>query len=285
MIAKFEQRFFPGSSHISAHKYKHLSNLPHWHMEHELVCVRQGIVELMLNHRLFTLSAGMCAFIKGEEIHYIKGDSESITDIIQWDASYSKPVVGKKSLSSPILQHSYPTEDAYAEISAELRSGKEYGSLIADNIAIKLLATIFRTEETVLCDVSKKVSQKYKDLLEWISDKYAYITFEDAAGYLCLSKPYFSKFFQQLSGMTFTRYLNTLKVAAATEKITEGKLTITEISTVCGFGTIRNFNRVFKELTGYSPRQLPKDYIFIHQLKHQDGIGFDPTLDTTEILE
>ena len=53
----------------------------------------------------------------------------------------------------------------------------------------------------------------------------------------------------------------------------------------CGFNTIRNFNRVFKELTGYTPRTLPKDYRFIRSLKEYKDNGFDPTLHGSEILE
>jgi AraC-like DNA-binding protein len=285
MIAKFEQKKFLNSAHCSAHKYKNLNNLPHWHMEHELICVRNGVLELTLNQQTFTLSSGMFAFIKGEEIHCYKGTPDSIADIIQWDADYFKAVVGKKNLLEPLLRQTSLTEKTYQELSAELEGNAEYGNFIADCIAGRLLAEIFRQEETVLTNTKKKISQKYKDLLGWINATYTDVTFEDAAAYLCLSKPYFSKLFQQLAGMTFTQYLNTLKVTAAAEKLTEGKMSVTEISSACGFGTIRNFNRVFKELTGYSPKQLPKDYIFIHSLRHPVSVSFDPTLDPTERLE
>ena len=99
------------------------------------------------------------------------------------------------------------------------------------------------------------------------------------------SEPYFSKVFHNIFGMTFTQYLNTLKVSAAVEKIAEGKMSMTEISIACGFGTIRNFNRVFKELTGYSPKKLPDNFIFVSGFKEDSHISFDPTLNCTEIVE
>ena len=96
------------------------------------------------------------------------------------------------------------------------------------------------------------------------------------------SGPYFSKLFHSIFGMTFTRYLNTVKVAAAIEKLREGNLSITEISSMCGFNTIRTFNRVFRSFTGYAPKDLPSNYVFLYSLK--DGCGLNPTLNCTKIL-
>ena len=116
-----------------------------------------------------------------------------------------------------------------------------------------------------------------------ISNEYRTITFDEAAKYMYFSKPYFSKLFHNIFGMTFSQYLNTVRVASAIEKIKQGDMSITEISADCGFNTIRNFNRVFKDLTGYSPNNLPADYVFLYSL--QKGYGLDPTLNCTKILE
>lgn len=61
-------------------------------------------------------------------------------------------------------------------------------------------------------------------------------------------------------------------------------MNITEISIACGFGIIRNFNRVFKELTGYNLKKLPADYVFIYNFKDTDTNGFDSALNCTELV-
>ena len=38
------------------------------------------------------------------------------------------------------------------------------------------------------------------------------------------------------------------------------KLSVTDIAIRCGFDTIRNFNRVFRSITGFSPKKLPRSY-------------------------
>ena len=55
--------------------------------------------------------------------------------------------------------------------------------------------------------------ENYKNLLSEIEEKCSYITFEDACSFMGLTKPYFSRFFKNISGMTFSQYLNIIRLA------------------------------------------------------------------------
>jgi len=286
MRARFEKKIFSDTVHTSACKYKNLRNLPHWHIEYEIVCVFKGTTELMVNNSFYEMSANMCAFINSEEIHYIKANQDSIVGVIKTDAEYVKKIVKKERLVCPVLKCTLPIKEAFSEISVELSKSKPFGEIVADSIITKIIAEIFRNEITAEKNVtSLKTANKLKDLLEMISDNFTHITFEKAAQFLNLNKSYFSRYFYHSTGMTFTRYLNILKVSSAIEKINSGQMNITEISIACGFGTIRNFNRVFKNYTGYSPKKLPADYVLIYNFKNTDTNGFDPTLNCTELID
>ena len=68
-------------------------------------------------------------------------------------------------------------------------------------------------------------------------------------------------------------------------EIEEKHLSITEIATLCGFDTIRHFNRTFKEMTGFSPRELPEDYVLTSRsIKSMKG-NFNPTLSGSRLLD
>ena len=85
--------------------------------------------------------------------------------------------------------------------------------------------------------------------------------------------------------MTFSEYLNFVKVEHAISHIqTENDLTITQIALQCGFGTIRNFNRVFKKLTGFSPATLPKDFSTSLNIGVISENTFNPTLENSILL-
>jgi len=286
MKALFEKKVFNDTTHISAKKYKNLQNLPHWHMEYELVFVLEGSAELMVNNSFFKITKGSCAFIGSEEVHNIKSMPESILGIIKTDTQNVKRIVGNKHLTSPVLNYNTTQIHIFYDILSELKNQKDFYNIIADAIITKFIAEIFRVEPiTSYTECAKKMTTKYKELLEMLAANYSHITFEKAAEYVGLNKSYFSRYFYRFSGITFTHYLNILKVSAAIEKMQEKKLNMTEISIYSGFGTIRNFNRVFKEITGYTPKKLPDNYVLLSNQKDISELDFNPTLNCTEILE
>ena len=126
----------------------------------------------------------------------------------------------------------------------------------------------------------------YKHLLDEIDANYSYITFSDAAAFMGLSEPYFSRFFRKISGMTFSRYLNTVRLEHAIRMLQEHprRLSVTEIASLCGFETIRHFNRVFRDITGMSPRELPPNYVPDFKPIRRIEDAFNPTLQSSELL-
>ena len=56
--------------------------------------------------------------------------------------------------------------------------------------------------------------------------------------------------------MDFASFVNKYRIQFACELLKNSDEDVTQIAMKCGFSTIRNFNRVFKNETG----QMPKDY-------------------------
>lgn len=286
MKTKFEKRIAFDLAHILPRKYKNLHNVPHWHKEHELIFVQSGEVSLTTEGEGLTLSTGTAAFVHSEQPHSIEASHGAVVTVLKLDAAYFHRIVGEKRLEEPILRFDYGLPALFRELFAELKAPMEYSDIVADSLASGLMARIFRQERVSTGATARKDSmEQYKALLALIERDHTYITFEDAANFMHFSKPYFSEFFLRHAGMSFTRYLNTVKISAAVERLQEGRMSVTEISKGCGFNTIRNFNRVFKELTGYTPNQLPESYRFTYSLKEYADSGFDPTLLGSELLE
>lgn len=86
--------------------------------------------------------------------------------------------------------------------------------------------------------------------------------------------------------MTFSEYLNIIKVENAILLMHRSDhATMTSISLKCGFATVRNYNRVFKEVTGYSPRMLPKDFTINTDLRISKNHDFDPTHQSSILIQ
>ena len=80
----------------------------------------------------------------------------------------------------------------------------------------------------------------------------------DAAGY---SLYHFTRFFKKMTGMTFNEYLASLRIQKSAEILLETEKSITEVAYLCGFNSIKTYNRVFKSLKKMSPREFRKSNI------------------------
>lgn len=282
---KLEKSISFTHAHVYPCRYRNLKNLPHWHKEHELVFVQTGQAEIMYNGEVHQLAAGDSAFLHSNGIHSINAIPGAVLIVAKIDENFLATVIDTAHLCSPVLRQDYAIDAVFEDLSKELVQNDRYSGMIADSITIRLIALIFRgeavEEKTAFLDGTDK---KNKLLLDLIASHYADITFDEAAKFMHFSRPYFSKYFNQHIGMTFTRYLNLVKVSRAIQFLSEGRMTMAEISQACGFNTIRNFNRVFKAVTGYSPNTLPAEEQVTYQSKERTDIGFDPTLSCTEII-
>lgn len=86
------------------------------------------------------------------------------------------------------------------------------------------------------------------------------ITQTEVAEYVGLSTFYFSKLFKQYMQMTFPAYLASLRVKSATSLLLDKSHSITDCAFMAGFQSTTTFNKVFRDITGYSPRDYRKLY-------------------------
>ena len=76
------------------------------------------------------------------------------------------------------------------------------------------------------------------------------------AGVVNGSATYFSKCFKQTTGMTFVDYIGRVRVEKAKNLLQNPNLRISGIALDVGFGSLSQFNRTFKRITGRSPQDF-----------------------------
>ena len=286
MLINREIRKYSGSVRVWVGKYKNLTNLPHWHSDNELIFAEKGNATLYIDGKYFHLYEGQCIYIAPNCMHHIKAENGSILTFFLFDKEICVKIVGNKILNSPILSGNYNLKNLYDLIDKELAVSHFLSALSVNNRIERLMIDIFTNEkvsETIVQD--DYLVERYKKLLKNIDENYADYTLENAANFTALSESYFSKFFKKMADMTFTQYLNLVRVEKAIELLRSGGTTVTNIAISCGFGTIRNFNRVFKSITGYSPSNLPATYdtLNMHPVYGIES-SFDPTSADSELI-
>lgn len=284
MGATYENSLNHPDTHFTLHKYKNLANIAHFHDDYELIQVERGSADVTVNNNLYTLSEKECAFIHSTDIHSIRSSPDSIVNVLKLSKNRFDILFAENRLLQPVLNPKYFTTEYFKELQREIRTTDRYGSLIALNMLTITFAQMMRNEITVANTVDNNHNNEFFiRISEFTSQNFSSVTFSEAAAYMGFSEPYFSKIFKQLFGMTFTRYLNTLRIGNAIKMIKKEDKSITDCAFDCGFKTIRSFNRTFKELTGYTPSALPHDYVFFYRIRKAEGI--DPTLRCTELIE
>lgn len=287
MNTVFETSKTKAFAHISYTRYKYLNNISHYHSDYELIYVNEGSAQIAVNEHLFNIGTQESIFLTDNTIHHIHSDEHTVITVLKADKVFLEKIFTAKVLSSPKISSNIDVKSFLEKVHTEIKHSDENSTVMADCMTTQFFIMLLRNSPTV--ERQSKESSKlnlhetYRKLSRKIALEYKTITFENAAKYMNFSEPHFSKVFHNIFGMTFTQYLNTVRIAAALEMLKQGHMSITDIAGNCGFNTIRNFNRVFKKFTGYSPQSLPSDYVFLYSL--QDGYGLDPTLNCTIVLE
>lgn len=92
------------------------------------------------------------------------------------------------------------------------------------------------------------------------------ITLGQAAQALNISQGYLSTAFKKQSGESFTSFVSTVKIEKAKELIEGHQYMMYEISDMLGFDTPFYFSKVFKKVTGMSPREYESSAIKMKKL-------------------
>ena len=99
-----------------------------------------------------------------------------------------------------------------------------------------------------------RLLEEFQELLDYIDKHYAEdLTLDHASSMLHFSPSHFSKTFKKLMGMNYVTYVNMVRIEQAIQMLTTNQYRMIDIALECGFSNIRSFNRVFKEITGYTP--------------------------------
>lgn len=286
MLSRHEKRNYVGNEKIWVGTYANLHNLSHWHIDNEIIYIKSGNAKVSLNGEMRSLEQGQVVFCQSGTLHYINGEKDSLIDIFLFDNALVESITSHYTLADPILKEDYNLSFFFNLIKTELSKKESFYESRTNALIIYLVSDIFRRERTEKLNKSEgKTIAGYKDLLNYIDQRYEYLTFVDAAKYMGLSETYFSKLFKNLCGMTFSQYLNVVRIEKAIELLsTENSYSITEIASICGYSSIRHFNRCFLQITGYAPTALPFDYQLDFKQFKTATDSFNPTLDESKLI-
>ena len=286
MLAKFEKRAYVGNEHVWVGKYRNLHNISHWHMEHELIACREGSAQVMLDDTMFNITQQQCIFCHSGRVHYISASPDSVLLVCLFDEKMYDPITSPFALENPVFEDRYGILPKLSEIRHELQNQPIFFECRTEAMIGEILVDVFRGEPLRKAQWQfSDVITRYKQLLNHIDLEYEHITYQNAVQFMNMSDAYFSRYFKRQAGMTFSQYLNVVRIEKAVQLLDSAPtMKITDVMLRCGFNTIRSFNRVFREVTGFTPTTLPPGYVLNTRSVPTIQGSFDPTLSDAELL-
>lgn len=226
----------------------------HFHGNYELIYAIKGKIQLIINGNTLLLVPGELYLISPYTIHSFLIDSNSSA----WVGVFSEDFI--VSFSTKNRFFTFGKFECDRTVDTFLNEHLFYQGM-PDRYMLKACLYMVCNE----CIKNAQKEEKNRDIdftesiVKYISDHLAEeITMEQLAKELNYEYHYFSVLFNRNFSVNFKTFLNMLKFEKACKLLSGTSLKVTQVCSDCGFGSLRNFNRVFKSLGGITPAEYRK---------------------------
>ncbi|WP_286272897.1 AraC family transcriptional regulator [Thalassotalea hakodatensis] len=254
----------------------------HFHPEYELVWNISGEGTRFVGDSVDTYLPGDMILIGPNVPHCWqsstnKGHKESELLVIQFkpscfgDGFLQLPEAG---LISRLLDNASKGLEIFGETSEKI--AKQLSFLYQQQSIDRLLCLIKILDQVANSDDVKVLTTPEYDLhsdinntnLRRIETIYSYVRANlgddinqtEIANKVGLTTQGFSRFFKKYTGLTFVKFVNTLRVNEACRLLVRENYDVTQIAYMCGYQNISNFNRRFQEIKSLTPSEFRSGY-------------------------
>ncbi|HOJ80402.1 MAG TPA: AraC family transcriptional regulator [Clostridiales bacterium] len=252
---------------------------PHWHEVVELVYITEGSLTIGVNNEVYTMEPGDIVLVSGSDVHYFVPIPNQVNRlIVHFDMAYFEsayPEAKNKRFAIVHMKKGQISDNGVDvhellveqldEIISEYKEQRPAYKLVLRARLFDVLSILIRNVPMQPYSPQERSRQqkrlgRLENVFRYVEENYSSpISLEEIASVANFSEYYFTRFFKEATGMTFGRYLNNYRVEKAAQFLRNGDDSITEVVFKSGFGSIKTFNRVFKQIKGCSPSAYKKD--------------------------
>lgn len=259
----FEQDFFHYNRSLSTSMPK-----AHFHETYEIYYLIDGKRRYVIEDKMYDIYPGDMVLIPEMVTHKVWNSPDT-----QADEYHARYLLTPKKEDIPEIflpcfdTHFYRLTEMEREVIVNCfedlqRNQKkdEYSPYYNQANLVKILHTLAKSKaSTKLNSHFTQKDIRMQEAATYIKDNCSQqITLEELATKYSFTKEYFSTIFKETTGFGFNEYLNQMRISKSMNLLTATTLTITEISTQCGFNDSNYFSAVFKKITGMPPQKFRK---------------------------
>ncbi len=233
----------------------------HLHKYIEIMYVKSGNLSCTVDFDEYELKGGDLLFVFPERIHsngIAAKTSEIYVMLFPSDGIVLGEIFGGKTPSTPVLRSvsSKEIDFLFEEILKEYNKKTPLALSTAIGYSYVLISKLL--EKCDLTEAKPLPDNLERQLVKYCTEHFDQpITLSYLAEKFGYNPSYLSHIFSQKFKMSFLKFITALRIDEA-KRLLRGNKVITQIALDCGFGSIRNFNRAFKEATGMTPNEYRK---------------------------
>lgn len=283
----FSQYEIYGFENVSAFNmstgYKERNYKMHWHSYGEIILVGPGKTNIyMVNQKRYDLVEGDFVLAWPMEMHGIIDADREESLVIQFGNSFMNSLFDLQRIIHFYKNLHVVCKNSHPELAAELKeltfemkdiffSNDNNKELKCCMLLMRFMLTLDEHRKEFAPELDPKAINGYTDdvmrrmmmVTDYIknnltADDLSQGAMAEMAG---ISKDYFSRIFKNLTGMNYSKWLNTVRIEKAIELLSQKNMTLTEVAMMSGFQSIPSFNRVFREDKGMAPGEYRNLFI------------------------
>ena len=234
---------------------KEVGQKPHIHSHIEIVFVFEGILGATVSEKEYTFSAGEMFVIMPYEIHSYFGDATTFVISCPLEYFQERTQFLNGRLFSPI-------HIPFGKIERDIIFDIVDGEFKSDLKKKALMYYVFSgfVENCTLSERRFSEYDTYRRAVIYITENFKdNITLRKTALAAGVSEEHLSRMFNSSGKAHFSEILNSLRVNFSKQKLMDKSLSISDIALESGFGSIRNFNRIFKKHFNCTPSEFRKN--------------------------
>lgn len=161
--------------------------------------------------------------------------------------------------SMSAIMHVYPLLVGLSEVKDGFYAMQQFLTILYElsrQDGARTLATSSYAKVSVESD-SRRVLKVKKYISSHYQEDLRLSELADIAG---MSPSAFSRFFKLRTGRNLSEYIIDMRLGYASRQLVDTSKSISEISFLCGFNNLSNFNRVFKKKKGCKPSEFREKY-------------------------
>lgn len=244
-----------GNYNYNAYIYHNACYGQHFHRNYELIYVYAGTAKVSVNGSPSTILPGELLLLPPYTIHALE-----VVDGKTWVGVFSEDFISSYEQESKFIP--YSTFSCRPEVEAFLKEFLFFQGRPEHYLLISCLylvcnecarnATLYPGEHN-----AEFVHQVISHISQQLHQEISMRTVAESMNY---EYHYFSSLFHRFFTMNFKEFINFFRFDQACSMINTEKYNLTDIANQCGFGSVRNFNRVFKKLSGMTPSEYRKKH-------------------------